>query len=162
MENVVTTTVYDLWNVTTAISELEADHILGHGGYDPSAFAIYNDLGSGLPYSQVVVGLADNGTQIQIPLDGFALQSLNAAEGGSWAVGGSVTPEPASWVLMLLGFGAIACAGYRGKMGATPSSATAYQPLLRQETGSVLPRVAGEDKCSQCPQAYWPAWTFFT
>ena len=116
-------TDYRMWDVTTPISELEADHILGPGGYDPSALPIYNDLGSGLLYARVIVGLADNSTQIQIPLDFSALQTLNAAEGGSWAVGGSVIPEPASWILMLIGFGAMGCAAHRRTMKTAQSLA---------------------------------------
>ena len=40
-------------------------------------------------------------------------------------MGGSVVPEPPSWALMLVGFGAITFAGYRRQMEATLSLAKA-------------------------------------
>jgi hypothetical protein len=117
---------YMVWDVTTSISDLEANHPVGDSG---SALAIYQDLGSGIQYGQVVVGPEDNGALIEIPFDLPALLSLDAAEGGSWAVGGSVVPEPASWVMMLIGFGTIAYGGYRRNMG-RPAARVSARPVV--------------------------------
>lgn len=88
---------YTNWDVTTAISTLIADNT--------GALGIFNDLGSGIQYGSVVVSAADDGTLVNITLNADALAAINNAQGGNWAVGGSVfpasTPEPGS--LMLLG-----------------------------------------------------------
>jgi hypothetical protein len=96
---------YSVWDVTTSTADLEASHPWGGAG-----LAIYYDLGSGIPYGGADLGPADDGSQILIQLGPLALDSLNTAEGGSWALGGSVVPEPASWAMMLVGFGGLGVA----------------------------------------------------
>lgn len=92
---------YTVWDVTTSTSVLEASH-----SFDGAGLAIYEDLGSGIPYGGVTVGPgpADDGSQVLIQLQPLAFDTLDAAEGGSWAVGGALVPEPASWAMMLVGF----------------------------------------------------------
>lgn len=92
---------YSNYDVTTPIATLEA----GNTG----ATGIYNDLGSGVLYAATGVSTADNGTQVLINLDADALTALNAAEGGQWAVGGTLgtfsagVPEPTTWAMFILG-----------------------------------------------------------
>jgi hypothetical protein len=97
---------YTNWDVTTSLGELES-----------GSLAAYADLGSGIQYASTAVGLFDNGTQVGITLDGAAVAALNAAEGGSFVVGGALNggtvPEPATWTMMLVGFG-VAGATLRG------------------------------------------------
>ncbi len=100
-----TSLTYQLWDVTTPISQLMASN---SGRVD-----IYNDLGSGIFYGSAVVTAADQGTQILITLDAAGLASLNASAGGMWAVGGSIygaqSPEPGT--LMMFGSGVLGLAG---------------------------------------------------
>ncbi len=104
------TGTYVSWDVTTPIGSLEQSWIGPTGAFspDPEALAIFNDLGSGVLYGWTPFSPADDSSQIMIHLNPFAVQSINAAEGGSWAIGGSGVPEPSSWALTLAGFGAIA------------------------------------------------------
>jgi hypothetical protein len=119
------TGTYLSWDVTTPISLLEQSWMgpgpRGSFSFDPEALAIFHDLESGESYARTPFSPADDGSQIMIRLDPFALDSINAAEGGSWAIGGSVVPEPSSWALTLAGFGAIAYAyGRRRRSLANP------------------------------------------
>ncbi len=94
---------YTTYDVSTPLSALSSDNT--------SAVGIYNDLGSGTSYGFATVSAADNGTQVMFGLNAAGLASLNAAEGSQWAVGGTLgtfsVPEPASWALMLVGFGLV-------------------------------------------------------
>ncbi|MGA9564952.1 MAG: PEP-CTERM sorting domain-containing protein [Candidatus Korobacteraceae bacterium] len=100
-----TSLTYQLWDVSTPISQLMASN---SGRVD-----IFNDLDSGIFYGSAVVTSADQGTQILITLDAAGLASLNASAGGTWAVGGSIygaqSPEPGT--LLMFGSGALGLAG---------------------------------------------------
>jgi len=74
---------YVVNEVTTDIGTLTA------GG--TGLVSIFDDLGDGLGYGSVDVDAGDNGTSILIPLNGDAVDAINLAVGGSWAVGGAVT-----------------------------------------------------------------------
>jgi hypothetical protein len=89
---------YTSWDVTTSIADLGVT----------SGIGIYDDLGSGTQYASTQVSAADNGTQVQIDLNPAAIAAIQAAEGGSFAVGGAVgtgnaVPEPASLALVSVG-----------------------------------------------------------
>jgi hypothetical protein len=94
-------TTYSTWDVSTAIAALEADNA--------GATGIYADLGSGVFYGTTPANASTNGTQVIVNLDGAALAELNRDEGGAFAIGGTLAavPEPATWMVMLLGFGAL-------------------------------------------------------
>jgi hypothetical protein len=78
--------VYSCWDVSTPIPELIASQS-GRPG-------IFQDLGSGFWYANTVVSAASDGTQVVVNLNAAAIASIQAAEGGSWAVGGSMPPPP--------------------------------------------------------------------
>jgi hypothetical protein len=98
----ITFTNYD---VSTAFSSLVADQT--------SAASTYTDLGSGVIYAQTNILSTSDGTTVNINFNVDGLAALNASRGGNFATGGSVlqaaqqagVPEPASWALMIGGFG---------------------------------------------------------
>ena len=97
-------TTYSNWDVSTPLATLLATNAGDVG--------IFIDLGSGMFYGSTLVDASTNGTFVNINLDGSALAALQDAEGGQFAVGGSlglgsVVPEPLT--LSLLGAG-LACA----------------------------------------------------
>lgn len=71
-----------LFGVTTPVASLTN----GTGGV-----AAFNDLGTGPVYGSAVMSAADNGQFVTITLNATGLAALNAARGGSFAVGASVT-----------------------------------------------------------------------
>jgi hypothetical protein len=87
--------VLSMYDVSTPVAALEAT---GSG-----MIGIFNDLGSGMLYALQTVSAADDGTQVLIPLDAAAVTALNSAEGGQFAIGGTlsvVTPEPSALALV--------------------------------------------------------------
>jgi hypothetical protein len=91
-----------LWDVTTPVGTLNASSAAGAAG-----IAIWNDLASGVLYSQRTVSGADNNTNIVYTLDASALAAIQSAAGpqGSslFAIGGALNPavpEPGTWMLM--------------------------------------------------------------
>lgn len=97
-------TTYTTWDVTTSIAALTADAT--------SATGTYADLGSGIFYGSTPADASTNGTQVTVALDGAALAAIQGAEGGQFAIGGTLgaVPEPATWALMLIGFGSLGAA----------------------------------------------------
>jgi hypothetical protein len=78
---------YELHDVITPIANL----MDGTGG-----LAAHTDLGSGVVYGSRVFTSADvfqgiGATRIEIPLNALAVQALNEARGGPFALGGSIT-----------------------------------------------------------------------
>lgn len=73
---------YSLWEVVTDIGTLTA------GG--TGLVGIFDDLGGGVTYGTIDMTLADNGTIVSIQLNHNAENSIAAAAGGLWAVGGAV------------------------------------------------------------------------
>jgi len=92
--------IYSNWDVSTPIATLIADAT--------GATGIYADLGSGVLYGIRGVDASTNGTQVMISLNGAALAAIQNAEGGEFAIGGTLgVPEPATWVMMLFGVGGV-------------------------------------------------------
>lgn len=75
------------FDVSTSIASLEGD---------VSSAGIYTDLGSGTSFGQTDVSSSDNGQYVSISLNSAAVTSLNAASGGKWAVGVSMTTQSES------------------------------------------------------------------
>jgi hypothetical protein len=82
------TETYTLFDVSTPISTLEANHT---GVGSPLAPEIFNDLGSGTIFGSRTVSAADNGTLVHIALNSDAVAAIDAHLGGMIAVGGSLT-----------------------------------------------------------------------
>ena len=74
---------YSLYHVSTDVMQL----IDGTTGDN---MAVYTDLGSGLTFGSYMATAADNGSFVDIPLNGTALTALNNAT-GLFAFGGAVT-----------------------------------------------------------------------
>jgi hypothetical protein len=99
---------FQLKEVHTPLSLLNMSQFHGVG--------VFEDLGSGTVYGQVVVSAADNGTWVRVPLNAAALDAINGAAGGSIAFGGSLlgvgpvssVPEPQTLVLLVGGLGWLA------------------------------------------------------
>lgn len=73
-----------VFDVSTAIASLEGD-VSGAG--------IYTDLGTGTLLGQTNVSSSDNGQYVSIVLSNDAVTAINAASGGKWAVGVSMTTQ---------------------------------------------------------------------
>ena len=97
-------TTYTTWDVSTSIAALTADAT--------NATGTYADLGSGVFYGSTPANASTNGAQVMVALDGAALAEIRGAEGGQFAIGGTLgaVPEPATWALMLIGFGSLGAA----------------------------------------------------
>nr|WP_310525357.1 PEPxxWA-CTERM sorting domain-containing protein [Polymorphobacter sp.] len=76
--------------------------------------SIFNDLGTGTVYGSVTVSGAT--TLVTVALNSAGLSALNAAAGAGTAfnVGGALSsgavPEPASWAMLIAGFGLVGAA----------------------------------------------------
>lgn len=77
------TETYSLFDVSTSIASLTA----GGSGLTGT----FADLGSGTSYGSLVMSVSDNGTVVTISLNSAGIAALNAAAGGSIAIGGAVT-----------------------------------------------------------------------
>jgi len=74
---------YVVNEVTTDIGTLTA------GG--TGLISIFDDLGDGTVFGSTDIDSGDNGTSVLVPLSQDAVDAVNSAVGGSWAVGGAVT-----------------------------------------------------------------------
>lgn len=98
---------YRLFDVDTPLIELLNNYPRFGFGSDDNPIAIYNDLMSGTEFGRTRFGAAQNGSQIEISLSFDALRSIEAHQGRSWAIGGTAVPEPASWAMLIAGFGVV-------------------------------------------------------
>lgn len=90
---------YSLFDVSTDAATLNAN--------DGTSAAIFNDLGSGVLYASTLLN-ANPASPFDITLNASAVSAINAAIGGYFSIGGTLSPggaipEPAS--LALLGIG---------------------------------------------------------
>ena len=79
-----------------------------------TGFGAYQDLANGLSFGSTVITAASNGGTVSFALNAAGLTALNASAGGAFAFGGAIlnaappaVPEPASWAMMVGGFGLI-------------------------------------------------------
>jgi hypothetical protein len=98
----VTWTLYDL--ATTIDTSLQYSDV-----------SIFNDLGTGTVYGSVTVSGPTNLVKVSLNNDGLAALNAAANAGTAFNVGGSlsfsdVVPEPASWAMMIAGFGLVGAA----------------------------------------------------
>jgi hypothetical protein len=96
---------YTNYDVSTSFGSLVASQ--------NNAVGTYADLGSGTVYAVTTILASSNGSVINISLNSAGLAALNGDIGGVFTLGGSVdqavsgTPEPASWAMLVVGFGLI-------------------------------------------------------
>ena len=76
---------YRVFDVSSAIAALTNCCTLGASGQ-----AVFNDLGSGTEYGNVLVASTDINVDIVIPLNGSAIAAINAALGNEIAFGGAL------------------------------------------------------------------------
>jgi hypothetical protein len=94
---------YTLWDSSVAAASMSST----------SSLAFYNDLGSGTSFGSVGVNVGSNNTIVSFNLNASGLGALNAGRGTFVGFGGSVStavpavPEPATWAMMLAGFGIV-------------------------------------------------------
>lgn len=104
---------YTSYDVVTDIATLV--------GQDTNSVAIYDDLQSGAVYAATIIPATSNGSVIAIDFNGDGLAALNRSLGSRFAVGGSINeaisvsnaPEPATWAMMIAGFGLVGAASRR-------------------------------------------------
>jgi hypothetical protein len=100
---------YTLFDTNGLLRDLDVERSAG----DLGGIALYNDLGSGIAYGSRNYTSADDSAIRSITLNGAALGAIQSAAGGQFALGGLVSigrtavPEPATWGMMLLGFGMV-------------------------------------------------------
>jgi hypothetical protein len=105
---------FSLFDVTSSLSSLDVTRPQNDAG----GIAIFNDLQSGVLYgSRSITNVVQN-SQVDTDLNLAAIAALNRSRGGQFAIGGTLRPgteipggggaipEPTSWALMILGFGA--------------------------------------------------------
>lgn len=104
---------YTLWDTDLAAAAI------GGGG-----LGLFADLAGGISFGSVLVDSSTNGNIVSIALNAAGLVALNsfkrlnerAVFGGSLNIGAGV-PEPASWAMMLAGFGLAGSAIRRRRRG---------------------------------------------
>jgi hypothetical protein len=102
---------YSLFDVTSSLASLDVTRSSG----DLTGQAIFNDFQSGILFGSRSITSVVQNSQVNTTLNASAVAALNAARGQSWAIGGTLrpgdiipgVPEPASWAMLILGFGIV-------------------------------------------------------
>ena len=100
---------YSLFDTNASLGTLDADRAPGDAG----GIALFADLASGNTYGSRVYSAADANQFRSISLNGSALADIQKAVGGQFALGGTLepiataVPEPSTWLLLMMGFGAV-------------------------------------------------------
>jgi hypothetical protein len=116
---------YSLFDVNAPVSSLDVERAIG----DPTGLALFSDLQSGILFGSRSITSVTQNSQVDTTLNGSALTALNGARGSIWAIGGTLrpgteipgggaVPEPSTWAMMLLGFGAMGLALRRRRRAA--------------------------------------------
>ncbi len=87
-----------MWDVTTSAAVLNAN--------DGTSSAIFKDLASGIHYGEVSVGPYP--FLLEIPLNAAAIADINAAAGGFFSIGGTLSPIPEPATIALSGLSLLA------------------------------------------------------
>jgi hypothetical protein len=104
---------WSVWDVSTPIALIDVNRSAG----DATGLSIFNDFQSGILFGSLNVSGVANDSLVSVELNSNALAALNAGRGGQFAIGGTLrqgqnvipgaVPEPSTWAMMLIGFGAI-------------------------------------------------------
>ena len=102
---------YSLFDVTSSIASLDVDRLQG----DLTGQSLFNDFQSGTLFGSRSITSVVQNSQVQTTLNANAIAALNAARGQVFAIGGTLrpgttvpgVPEPATWAMMLVGFGLV-------------------------------------------------------
>lgn len=104
---------YSLFDVSAPVSSLDVARNDG----DATGLSIFNDFESGTLFGSRSITSVVQNSQVPTTLNAAAIASLNAARGQSWAIGGTLrpgnvipgnpVPEPATWGMLILGFGIV-------------------------------------------------------
>lgn len=103
---------FTLHDTVATLDELDKFRFDG----DSAGVALFNDLGSGNTYGSRTYFGSDSNTYQSITLNTAAIEAIKSAGTSNFALGGTATlatvpstpsavPEPASWALMITGFG---------------------------------------------------------
>ncbi len=101
---------WSLFDVNNSLASLDVNRNSGDAG----GLGLFSDLQSGVLYGARGITNVVQNSQVDISLNGAALAAINRAAGGEFAIGGTLRPgeeipggipEPATWALMIGGFG---------------------------------------------------------
>lgn len=99
---------FRLWDVSQQPTRLD----MSYEARDENGLGIYEDLGSGTLLGSRLITEAPQGTFVSVDFNVSGIKALNGSQGSLFAFGGSLTevnlipvvPEPATWIMLLLGF----------------------------------------------------------
>lgn len=102
---------YSLFDVNTPVNQLDVQRSAGAAGA-----AIFDDFQSGSLFGSRSITAVVQNSQVDTTLNAFAIAALNAGRGTTFAIGGTLrpgnvvpgaVPEPATWGMIILGFGIV-------------------------------------------------------
>ncbi len=104
---------YSLFDVSAAVSSIDVARNDG----DATGLAIFNDFQSGTLFGTRSITSVVQNSQVPTTLNAAAIAALNTARGQRWVIGGTLrpgnvipgnpVPEPATWGMLIVGFGVV-------------------------------------------------------